>query len=146
MPSPSNKPARKNLPGKKAPRKIAPPTRKIPPNKTETLYPTRKKTSHKTTLRKSHKETEVMELKLIETKRIYYCSFFRRCIWNFFGDKKFSITNANCKSGLTEKDFFATIFPPKIWEKISRFVSSSFCSFPKNLKGFTIKRSLNGRP
>ena len=81
MPSPSNKPARKNLPGKKAPRKIAPPTRKIPPNKTETLYPTRKKTSHKTTLRKSHKETEVMELKLIETKRIYYCSFFRNSVF-----------------------------------------------------------------
>lgn len=85
-----------------------------------------------------------MELKLIETKRIYYCSFFRRCIWNFFGDKKFSITNANCKSGLTEKDFFATIFQFKIWEKTRCFDTISFLSFSKNLEDITVRRSRAG--
>ena len=47
-----------------------------------------------------------------------------------------------CKSGLTEKFFFVTIFDSKSWEKTASFDTTSFLRFSKNLDDITIKRIL----
>ena len=47
-----------------------------------------------------------------------------------------------CKSGLTEKFFFVTIFDSKNWEKTASFDTTSFLRFSKNLDDITIKRIL----
>ena len=115
------------------PRKVAPSPAK---NWFEDMLP------EKMPPRKPLKKYMCWKIHKFQKCRLYCCSFICYCLRDFWGNKK--CRNVNCKSGLTEKYFFATIFQSKIWEKTRCFDTISFPGFSKHLEDKTIRWSLVG--
>ena len=101
--------------------------------KTKSLYTSRKNASQKTIPGNSRRKKTLRKFNPLENTKIKNTFYVIAVIsLDFWRNKKFSTTNVNCKSGLTEKYVLATIFQSKIWVKTRSFDTSSFRRFSKN--------------
>ena len=101
--------------------------------KTKSLYTSRKNASQKTIPGNSRRKKTLRKFNPLENTKIKNTFYVIAVIsLDFWRNKKFSTTNVNCKSGLTEKYFLATIFQSKIWVKTRSFDTSNFRRFSKN--------------